>query len=60
MEVGALNQNPTIEQPRMRAKDLYNPIRQTKIKTKDIYNLLLTQKLITDLGEILDKNPIDG
>lgn len=44
----------------MRAKNLYNPAEQIKIRTTDINNLLLAQRLITDLGGILNKNSIDG
>lgn len=41
VKIGALNENPTIEQPQIRAEGFYDLARQTKIKAEGIHNLLL-------------------
>lgn len=56
MEIGALKENPTIEQLRIGAKGLYNPVVQIKIKAESTYNLLLPQRPKTDLDRTSGKN----
>ena len=60
VEVKALNENPIIEQSRMKAEGLHNPAEQTRIRTEGAYDPPLAQRRKTDLGGISDKNPPDG
>ena len=60
MEVKALNENPTIEQPRMRAEGFHNPARQTRIRAKDAHDPPLARRPRTDPGGTSGGNPLDG
>lgn len=60
VEVEVLNKNFTIEQPQMRAKDLYNPNEQTRIRVEGTHNLSLARRPRTDLGKTSGENPSDG
>ena len=60
MEVEALNKNPTIERPRIRAEGLHNPARQTRIKAEGAHDPLLARRPKTDPDETSGKNPLDG
>ena len=57
MEVEALNENPTIERPQMRAEGLHNLAEQTRIRAKGAHNPPLAQRPRTDPSGTLGENP---
>ena len=59
MEVEALNENPTIEQPQIRAEGFYNPAGQTRIRAEGVYNQPLARRPRTDLSRTLGENFLD-
>ena len=60
MEFEALNENPIIERPRIRAEALYDPASQTRIRAEDAHDLPVARGPRTDLGKTSGKNPSDG
>ena len=60
MEVEALNENLTIERPRMRAEDLHDPARQTRIRAEGAHNPSQARRPRTDPDGTSGKNPLDG
>ena len=60
VKVEALNENSTIEQPRIRAERLHDPAWQTRIRAKSAHDPPLARRPRTDPGGTSSKNLSDG